>query len=367
MSTRTNSAKWIESRGRWQINVQKDGVRKTFTSSKPGRTGQREANAKADAWLDDGILVPADLRVSEAWEKYLDYRRELSAVEYKKIECFGRLYFLPALGHRRLNKLSEQDLQTVLDHAFRHPIDTNKTKQLSRKSLHNFMCYETQFCKFCRKSGWSTLLPEDLKVPAAARYCGKKILQIQDLVKLMNVDTTLLRGKRVHDDYINYYRFQVLTGLRPGELRGLRWSDIQGDICQIHRSINSDDIETLGKNENALRSFKLIPLAMKVLEDQRQESGHFKEIFPMTSLGHYYERWKKYQKANAITPPISLYEMRHTFVSATKSLPEGQLKQLVGHSQSMDTYGTYSHILENDADNTADAVQEIFTTLLSAK
>ena len=48
---RTNTAKWIESAHRWQINVQKDGVRKTFVSAKPGRTGQREANAKADAWL----------------------------------------------------------------------------------------------------------------------------------------------------------------------------------------------------------------------------------------------------------------------------------------------------------------------------
>ena len=50
---RTNTAKWVESAQRWQINVQKDGKRKTFTSTKPGRTGQREANAKADAWLDD--------------------------------------------------------------------------------------------------------------------------------------------------------------------------------------------------------------------------------------------------------------------------------------------------------------------------
>lgn len=37
---RTNTAKWVESAQRWQINVQKDGKRKTFTSTKPGRTGQ---------------------------------------------------------------------------------------------------------------------------------------------------------------------------------------------------------------------------------------------------------------------------------------------------------------------------------------
>lgn len=52
MAKRTNTAKWMENQHRWQINVQKDGIRRSFTSSKPGRTGQREANAKADAgWM----------------------------------------------------------------------------------------------------------------------------------------------------------------------------------------------------------------------------------------------------------------------------------------------------------------------------
>ena len=45
MTTRTNTAKWTGTR--WRIDVQKDGTRKSFYSSTPGRTGQREANAKA--------------------------------------------------------------------------------------------------------------------------------------------------------------------------------------------------------------------------------------------------------------------------------------------------------------------------------
>ena len=55
MGRRTNTAVWLPNQNRWQIKVQKDGVRKTFTSAKPGRTGQREANRKADLWLDEGI------------------------------------------------------------------------------------------------------------------------------------------------------------------------------------------------------------------------------------------------------------------------------------------------------------------------
>ena len=56
MGRRTNTAVWIEKAQRWQIKVQKNGERKAFCSAKPGRTGQREANRKADAWLDEGVV-----------------------------------------------------------------------------------------------------------------------------------------------------------------------------------------------------------------------------------------------------------------------------------------------------------------------
>ncbi len=71
MGKRTNTAVWLEKYGRWQIKVQKDGQRRTFTSSKPGRTGQREANAKADAWLDEGI-VGTSAKVSKLYAEWLD-------------------------------------------------------------------------------------------------------------------------------------------------------------------------------------------------------------------------------------------------------------------------------------------------------
>lgn len=56
MSNRTNTAVWSDKYNRWQINVQKDNVRKSFYSSTKGRTGQRETNKKADEWLSTGIV-----------------------------------------------------------------------------------------------------------------------------------------------------------------------------------------------------------------------------------------------------------------------------------------------------------------------
>ena len=75
------------------------------------------------------------------------------------------------------------------------------------------------------------------------------------------------------------------------------------------------------------------------------------------------KRWQRYCQANGIQK-ISPYEMRHTFVSIAKNLPEGQLKALVGHSRSMDTYGTYSHQMQGDQQETALRLEEIFSNFL---
>ena len=83
MGKRTNTAQWVESTQRWRVSVQKDGVRKQFYSSRPGRTGQREANAKADAWLDDGIDAHSS-RVCDAgklWLHEMETTTSISAVE----------------------------------------------------------------------------------------------------------------------------------------------------------------------------------------------------------------------------------------------------------------------------------------------
>ena len=115
---RTNTAKWIESAQRWQINVQKDGVRKTFTSAKPGRTGQREANAKADAWLEKGIQNRKQT-VSEAYVQYMARQMKISSEgNWKPLQGRYNKWISPRIGDMRLTSLTEQAVQDILDDAF---------------------------------------------------------------------------------------------------------------------------------------------------------------------------------------------------------------------------------------------------------
>lgn len=354
MGRRTNTAVWFEKYNRWQINVQKDGVRRTFTSSKPGRAGQREANKKADDWLDDNIDLTST-RASVLFDKYVEMLKlTTSESNWGKIESMGRVWFKPAIGHKKIVSLTEQDFQNILNKAY--------SKGLSKKTLLNMKSTITSFMKFCRKNKVTTAFFEDLTIPKGARTKEKQILQPKDLETLFSIDTTILNGKRKFDDYIYAYRFEVLTGLRPGELIGLRWSDIQDDMIYVSRSINIRGEETKGKNENAIRHFALTPTAKKVLEAQKSISSS-ESVFDISNMQHYYKRWKKYCRANGL-PELSLYEIRHTFVSIAKNLSDGQVKPLVGHSVNMDTFGIYGHELNGELQKTASDLESIFESIL---
>lgn len=353
MGKRTNTARWTGKM--WRIDVQQDGKRKSFYSSRTGRTGQREANAKADAWLDDGIAARAP-RVAEAGKLWLyEVEATTSSTNYRPVESRWRVWVLPAIGSRRVNKLTDQDLQNVINSAH--------AAGRSRKVLQSLAADMRAFCKYCRKAKLSAYTPEEVKIPAGARYTGKRVLQPADLAKLFSIDTTTYRGQTVTDEYINAYRFQVLTGLRPGELVGLQWADVHGMTVNVQRSVNISGETTQGKNQNAVRSFALSALARRVLDEQYKITGCYDSVFCIIREKTYYYRWGIYCRTNGLTP-CSLYELRHTFVSVVKTLPAGEVKALVGHSENMDTFGIYSHALTGEAEETAQAVNGVFLRVL---
>ena len=117
MSKRTNTAQWEEKYQRWRIAVQKDGVRKQFYSSTPGRTGQREANRKADSWLEDGIGVKVG-RVEDVYKLWLDgLKLTTSEGNWEPVESRWRVWVLPAIGKKRVNTLTDADLQAIINKA----------------------------------------------------------------------------------------------------------------------------------------------------------------------------------------------------------------------------------------------------------
>ena len=211
--------------------------------------------------------------------------------------------------------------------------------------------------------------PFDLTIPSAATKGKRTVLQPEDVKKLF--DPAL---DRYH--YIWHCRFIVLTGLRPGELCGLQTEDLKGNILTINRARNRLGEITAGKNENALRTITLFPLAVEAVEAHHKARMKKAIISPWlfcsTTGGPcdeqcLYKSWLRIRDNAGITA-ASLYELRHSMVSlCKKDIPLPLLKQVVGHSESMDTLGTYGHEVDGESQTSADLIADVFSDLLKNK
>ena len=166
-------------------------------------------------------------------------------------------------------ELHGKDLQSVIDYGY--------SKKLSKKSLKNIRGVIIAWLKYCRKCRYTTLIPDELTIPKAAPVSEKAILQPEALRVLFGVSTTTY-GRE--EPFINAYRFQCATGLRPGEVLGLKWSDIFRDTVHINRSINAFGETTSCKNDNARRSFQLTELAKSILITTANIFFHMMVKFP---------------------------------------------------------------------------------------
>ena len=369
MPVRKNEAKWVEGRQRWQINVQLDGKRHTFISSTPGAKGKVEAERKADAWMKEPTSTEK-AKVSVLLEQY---KAHLEATKSKgharQYSGFIRLYISPIIGPKRINKLTVGDLQDIIDLTY-------AKRKLSDKTLRDVRACILNWLKWCRQHGKTKLHPESLTIPAGARKPEKRVVEPGGISTLFSSEMTTWRGKQVVDWYIHAYRFAVLTGVRPGELCGIEdRADVKGDKVTIRRAVNVHGEITQGKNNNARRTFQLTAQAKAEVAAQRSQlrrAGIISPyLFPNAEGGRIiehtlYHSWVRYCKANDI-PPVSLYELRHTYISINKEMPEGLKKMVVGHSKDMDTEGVYGHQMTGDMELAAKYSESAFAALIGKK
>lgn len=365
---RRAEAIWIESRSRWQINAQRDGKRKTFTSTIPGRKGKHEAEGKADDWLEAG--QPDDIRFDVAWDLFLTHKqRTTGTMNHRSIESIGKTWFLDSdIASKRLSRIRTADIQEIITHA--------GEKGLSKRTCKNILDKLKAFFRYASVQKWDYNLDLDaVTLPTKAKEAERTILQPEQLRTLFSEDTVTIHKRERSCYYIHAFRFLVVTGYRRGELCGFQLGDYDKPILTVSRAVNDRGEITPGKNKNARRTNVLPMRAQKILEDQAamlQSLGiKSKWIFPapdgsMLQPKAIYDHWINiYAKQHGIH--VTLHELRHTFVSIAKlEMPEVLLKDIVGHSSTMDTHGIYGHEIDGDKQRAADIIDSIFDRLLDS-
>ena len=141
--------------------------------------------------------------------------------------------------------------------------------------------------------------------------------------------TSFLREAKESGVYEMYY-IDLATGLRRGELLGLKWEDVDlecGDLRvkrQLAR-INGEIVEAPLKTKNAYRTLPLAADAIDILKAQKKKMGRSPWVFPSPTGGplspdcvnNMLHRVLK----RAGLPSIRFHDIRHTF--ATLALQNG--------------------------------------------
>lgn len=350
---------------RWRIRVQRDGRKYSFSSSLPGTKGRKECREKYERWLYDNEVIGGKTcgRVAQEYLDDLGARRGTDSESYKQNERYIRLYIAPKLASKKMCKITLREWQGVINGA------TGRKKDLSRKTLENLRGIISALVKFGYANYECELLRSSLYIPQGHEQKEKEILQPAQLKRLFAPS-----GKWYHP----LFCFLALTGMRPGEALGLQVDDIKGDRAYIKRSVSASGKITSGKNENARRMVPLGSLALGLIkatiDRNDRQNLRTKWIFCDIHGDHGNQstmrnQWNELKAERGLSGTV--YSLRHTFISFTKSvLPESTIKDIVGHSVSMDTFGTYGHIVDGESTHAAQIIDltfgQVFGQLLTA-
>ncbi|MCR4732062.1 MAG: tyrosine-type recombinase/integrase [Lachnospiraceae bacterium] len=179
--------------------------------------------------------------------------------------------------------------------------------------------------------------------------------------------------------YENQYRFVLQTGLRTGELAGLKWSDIdfKNRTMKIERTMEyrySVGEWRVGppKSKSGYRTIPLTDEAIRILENQKAKNKRLK-LVPIewsdtvflcrkgtpVKNSTYDTGLFKYCDRIGI-PRFSMHVLRHTF--ATRCIEGGMkpktLQKILGHSNIGITMNLYVHITEDEKHREIDLVAD---------
>lgn len=177
------------------------------------------------------------------------------------------------------------------------------------------------------------------------------------------------------DEFINRkicLKLLLLTGLRIGELNGLKWSDIDYVKKVVHVRRNRLYDPKLGyyeKEPKTKTSTRDIPIPEALIKDLQRYENWFRiadNKFDF-KLDQYYlastiyrkpvavstvANWLKYYQSEWDTKRVTCHGMRHTYCSLLllKNVPIQTVSKYMGHSDSTVTLKVYSHFIPESQD-----------------
>ncbi len=322
--------------------------------------GKAEAQAIEMQLIADmkGGELQARMTVKELYDKYMQAKKyNVRESSFDRSRRILERDILPPLGGVRLDKLTPAVLQSWKDEIASRSSAIN-TKKGQYRELNAMLNFGT-------KQGYLRSNPLALVGSFKEVYFERP----QDKLHFYTPDEYLrfadaaLQSAAKRDNLMDwgfyvFFSIAFYTGARKGEINALRWSDIDGSIMHIRRSVTQklkgEDRETAPKNKSSYRDLQMPKPLIDILNDHKRRQKmdeRFTEEWRicggLTCLRDTTIEQRNAKFASeAGLPHIRIHDFRHTHASllANEGINIQEISRRLGHAKVEQTWNTYSHL-----------------------
>jgi integrase len=364
------NSKKVGYRGAYVVHTA-EGPKRRYVSGKD-RDEVRRKLTEAMANRDKGIVYHDE---NLTFGEYLDRWLADSVYGSVRESTFTRDKYLvanhikPALGRSKLKNLNALQVQSL----YRERLDSGLSGSTVQKIHHVLHKALDQAVK------WD-LIPRNpadaVKAPTPTQK-EKHPLSAPEARKLLDA----ARGDRLEA----LYELAIQTGMRQGELLGLRWEDVDldGQSLRIRRTLTRRGNESGGaygvgepKTKKSRRTVRLTERTVEALRSHRAQQAEEKlragasyqdqglvfagERGGIINPSNLRNRSFSPLLAKADLPRITFHDLRHTCASLLfqKNVHPKFVQELLGHASVAITLDTYSHMLPGMGSEAADTMRE---------
>jgi integrase len=341
--------------------------------SKSGFRTQREAKAaerEARRAFEHGAITPGEVPTVAAFiDEWLAGRRpslrDSTWASYRDV-LTGRV--VPRLGALRLDRVRPKHIANMLSDLKEHGgRDPRRGPGLSDKSVRYTLTTLSTALNDAVKRGLIARNPADhVDRPRAARK----------EMRWWSVDEArAFLDAAAGDRYIALWTLALTTGMRRGELLGLKWPDVDFDAGRlaVRRTLVAVQYRirwSEPKTSSSRRVVALDPATVAVLKAHRARqleermaigSGYLDERIVFADVAgeplHPDTVSKHFERvvARAGVPRIRLHDLRHTAATLMleRGVPLKAVTERLGHSSTQITSDLYQHVGETMQDDAA--------------
>lgn len=278
---------------------------------------------------------------------------KMKALKPNTYETYKRKFhahLIPAFGRKKLTEITTEDVQVFM----------NERSHLAKKTIRDIKALLGEIMKDALDEG---LIKKDptvsrrLRIPSDKEH-KRDALPIDQFRDILNKSTKLKKN-----DMLLMYMI-MLTGMRRGEVLGLKWGDIDFErgLIYIRRNVTHPNGNTpvIGtpKTKSGVRVIPLDSTLKKLLAPGDMDDFIFGSKHPIT-LRTYSNTWTRIKKS------INLYGatahiLRHSYLTyvAGAGTDLKTLQSMAGHSTIGMTMNLYVHPLAENIQEAGEKLHE---------